>query len=76
MTEPMDIRTNSLCVSGMHLPNGSYVTFGGNGAIGPGSNIGSVTNLGGASGSYDATFNDYDGTEWIRVLNPCTNPQI
>ncbi|KIK63995.1 hypothetical protein GYMLUDRAFT_161620 [Collybiopsis luxurians FD-317 M1] len=33
-TQVMDIRTNIFCASGMHLPNGSYVTFGGNGAVG------------------------------------------
>jgi hypothetical protein len=70
----MDIMTNSFCASGAHLPNGSYVTFGGNGAIGPGGNIGSVKNAAG-SGAFDATYGDYDGTKSIRVLNPCTNSQ-
>ena len=32
----MDVLTNVFCASGMHLPSGSYVTFGGNGAVGPG----------------------------------------
>ncbi|KAF7299175.1 CAP10 domain-containing protein [Mycena indigotica] len=49
-----DVPTNTFCASGMHLPNGSFVTFGGNGAIGPGGGIGSVKNPGGASGSWDA----------------------
>jgi len=70
----MDIMTNSFCASGAHLPNGSYVTFGGNGAIGPGGNIGSVKNAAG-SGAFDATYGDYDGTKSIRVLNPCTDSQ-
>jgi hypothetical protein len=35
-TTVMDVATNVFCASGMHLPNGSFVTFGGNGAIGPG----------------------------------------
>ncbi|KIJ64068.1 copper radical oxidase [Hydnomerulius pinastri MD-312] len=68
----MEVLTNTFCASGMHLPNGSYATFGGNGAIGPGGNIGSVKNSAG-SGAYDATYQDYDGTKSIRILNPCTS---
>ncbi|KIK64004.1 hypothetical protein GYMLUDRAFT_40223 [Collybiopsis luxurians FD-317 M1] len=71
-TQAMDIKTNIFCASGMHLPNGSYVTFGGNGAVGPGGNIGSVPNNEGAA-SFDATYQDYDGSKSIRVLNPCTD---
>jgi hypothetical protein len=68
----MDIATNVFCASGMHLPNGSYVTFGGNGAVGPSGNIGSVpNNQGGAS--FDSQYQDYDGGRSIRVLNPCTS---
>jgi hypothetical protein len=70
----MDVLTNAFCASGASLPNGSFVTFGGNGAIGPGGNIGSVTN-GAGSGAYDATYQDYDGGQSIRVLNPCTDSQ-
>lgn len=70
----MNVLTNTFCASGSHLPNGSYVTFGGNGAIGPGGNIGSQKNAGG-SGAFDATYQDYDGTKSIRVLNPCTSSQ-
>lgn len=66
-----DIRTNVFCASGMHLPNGSFATFGGNAAVTVGGNIGSVLNDGGFSASYDATYQDYDGTKAIRVLNPC-----
>lgn len=69
----MDVRTNVFCSSGMHLPNGSYVTFGGNGAVGPGGNLGSQLNPGGYSASWDSTIQDFDGTKAIRVLNPCTN---
>ena len=29
----MGVLTNSFCASGMHLPNGSYATFGGNNAV-------------------------------------------
>jgi hypothetical protein len=70
----MDVLTNAFCASGAHLPNGSYVAFGGNGAIGPGGNIGSVKNSAG-SGAFDATYGDYDGTKSIRVLNPCASGQ-
>jgi hypothetical protein len=69
----MDIRTNVFCAAGMHLPNGSYVTFGGNGAVGPGGAIGSQANPGGGSGAFDNTYQDYDGATAIRILNPCTN---
>jgi hypothetical protein len=71
----MNVLTNTFCSSGSHLPNGSYVTFGGNGAIGPGGNIGSQKNPSGASGAFDATYQDYDGSKAIRVLNPCTSSQ-
>ncbi|KAJ7449956.1 DUF1929-domain-containing protein [Mycena latifolia] len=74
--ELMDVATNVFCASGMHLPNGSFVTFGGNGAIGPGGNIGSVRNPSGASGSWDATYQDFDGSKSIRVLNPCTSDEF
>jgi hypothetical protein len=70
--DAMAITTNAFCASGMHLPNGSYVTFGGNGAIGPGGNIGSQKNAAG-SGAFDATYQDYDGGKSIRILNPCTS---
>lgn len=66
----MEVTTNTFCASGMHLPNGSYVTFGGNGPVGPGgsSPVGSTT--------YDATYHDYDGTKAIRILNPCTGTDL
>jgi hypothetical protein len=56
----------------MHLPNGSFVTFGGNGAIGRGGVAGSVPEPGQARSSWDSVYQDYDGTRAIRVLNPCT----
>ncbi|KAH7907167.1 putative copper radical oxidase [Hygrophoropsis aurantiaca] len=62
----MAVRTNSFCASGMHLPNGSYTTFGGNGAISIGSGQPS-------SPGYDSIYGDYDGTKSIRILNPCTS---
>jgi hypothetical protein len=69
----MDIMTNAFCASGMHLPNGSFVTFGGNGAIGPGGNIGSQKAPSGASGAFDDVYQDYDGSRSIRILNPCNS---
>ncbi|EIN04691.1 DUF1929-domain-containing protein [Punctularia strigosozonata HHB-11173 SS5] len=71
----MDVTTNAFCSSGMHLPNGSFVTFGGNGAIGPGGNIGSLRNNAG-SGAWDDTYMDVDGTKSIRILNPCSSATI
>lgn len=68
---PMLVKTNVFCASGMHLPNGSFITLGGNGAVGPGGNLGSVNN--GFTGSYDSTFGDYDGGPAIRILDPCTD---
>ncbi|KAF5386334.1 hypothetical protein D9757_006701 [Collybiopsis confluens] len=69
----MDVKTNVFCASGMHLPNGSYATFGGNGAVTVGGNIGSVPTDGGSAASFDATYQDYDGRKAIRILNPCTD---
>ncbi|KAF8995655.1 copper radical oxidase [Cyathus striatus] len=71
--EVMDVRTNTFCSSGMHLPNGSFITLGGNGAIGPGGNIGSTRNPDGVSGFWDNTYDDFDGAKSIRILNPCTS---
>jgi hypothetical protein len=62
----MDVRTNVFCASGMHLPNGSFVTFGGNSAVGKGGKAGST-------GVWDAEYQDFDGGTSIRVLNPCTD---
>ncbi|GLB36927.1 putative copper radical oxidase variant A [Lyophyllum shimeji] len=62
----MDVKTNTFCSSGMHLPNGSYVTFGGNSAVGRGGAAGST-------GVWDAEYQDFDGAKSIRVLNPCTS---
>ncbi|KAF9062489.1 copper radical oxidase [Rhodocollybia butyracea] len=69
----MEVVTNVFCASGMHLPNGSYATFGGNGAVGIGGNIGSNTTDGGSAASFDMTYQDYDGRNAIRILNPCTD---
>ncbi|THU92444.1 copper radical oxidase [Dendrothele bispora CBS 962.96] len=69
----MDVKTNVFCASGMHLPNGSFVTFGGNGAITVGGNLGSEPYPGNYAAKFDATYQDYDGTKAIRILNPCTD---
>ncbi|KAI0827203.1 DUF1929-domain-containing protein [Trametes gibbosa] len=72
--ETMGVTTNVFCASGMHLPNGSFATFGGNGAIGPGGNIGDQTPPGNPyQGIYDTTYGDFDGTKGIRILDPCTS---
>lgn len=69
---PMGVVTNVFCASGMHLPNGSFVTFGGNGAVGPGGRNGDVADNPYTS-QFDNTFGDADGTTAIRILAPCTD---
>ncbi|TFK70849.1 glyoxal oxidase [Pluteus cervinus] len=71
-SQVMDVKTNVFCASGMHLPNGSYVTFGGNGAVGRGGNIGSQVGPTG-TGAWDSEYQDFDGGQSIRVLNPCSD---
>lgn len=71
----MEIPSNVFCSSGMHFPNGSFATFGGNGAVGPGGNMGSVKNPGGYSGAWDATYQNLDGSRAIRILDPCLNTE-
>jgi hypothetical protein len=68
----MDVPSNVFCASGMHLPNGSYVTFGGNSAVGRGGNAGSQIGPTGVP-SWDAEYQDFDGSKAIRILNPCSN---
>ena len=68
----MDIKTNSFCSSGMHLPNGSFVTFGGNDGVGPTGVAGSQKNPDG-TGAWDSVYQDFDGRKSIRIVNPC-NP--
>lgn len=55
----------------MHLPNGSYVTFGGNDAVTVGGKAGSQKNPDGNTGAWDATYQDFDGRRSIRIVNPC-----
>jgi hypothetical protein len=63
----MAVKTNSFCSSGMHLPNGSYATFGGNSAVGRGGGPGSQQDV------WDSEYDDFDGRKAIRILNPCTS---
>ncbi|KAJ6599182.1 copper radical oxidase variant A [Mycena vulgaris] len=63
----MDIKTNTFCSSGYHLPNGSFATFGGNAAAGPGAAKGSQ------NGEWDETYQDFSGSKSIRILNPCSS---
>lgn len=49
------------------------MTFGGNGAAGPGASEGSVVTPGAYFASWDATYKDFDGGQSIRILNPCTD---
>jgi hypothetical protein len=67
----MDIKTNSFCASGMHLPNGSFATFGGNDAVTVGGKTGTQLNPGSDTGAWDATYQDFDGRRSIRIVNPC-----
>ena len=67
----MDIRTNTFCASGMHLPDGSYATFGGNSAAGPNPNAAASDQDEWGSGLYDETYENYDGRAAIRLLTPC-----
>ena len=64
---PMDVQTNPFCANGMHLPNGSFVVFGGNNAVGPGGNNDAT----GSTKNYDPTYQDYNGTYAVRLLTPC-----
>src|SRR5260370_21061248 len=67
----MDVKTNSFCASGMHLPNGSYVSFGVISAVTTSGAQGSQKNADG-SGAWDSLYQDFDGRKSIRILNPCT----
>ena len=54
-------------------PNGSYTTFGGTSAAGPGSLLGSQVDPDGTSASWDSTCKDLDGRKAIRIMNHCRN---
>jgi hypothetical protein len=66
----MEVNSNPFCSSGMHLPNGSYVALGGNGAVGPG---GVPDNN---SALADATYKDFDGSKAMRIIHPCTVSEL
>jgi hypothetical protein len=68
----LDFRSNAFCASGAHFPNASFMTFGGNGAVTVGGDIGSEKNPGGFSANFDKTYGDFDGVKSIRVIKPCT----
>ncbi|KAF9477863.1 copper radical oxidase [Pholiota conissans] len=69
----MDIQTNSFCASGMHLPNGSFATFGGNDAVGTAGLVGATTQKNpDGTGAWDSFYQDFDGRLAIRVVNPCS----
>lgn len=55
------VTSNPFCASGMHMPNGSFITFGGNGAIGPTNNP-----------QFDSVYFNQAGQTGVRVLNPLT----
>ncbi|KAF8273402.1 glyoxal oxidase [Lactarius quietus] len=65
----MDVQTNPFCAAGMHLPNGSFATFGGNNAVGPGGN----NSDSGSTTAYDPIYQDYSGARAIRIINPCNS---
>ncbi len=71
----MEVRSNSFCASGMHLPNGSFASFGGNDAVGLDGKVGATTQLNpdGRTGMWDSLYNDFDGRVAIRIVNPCTS---
>jgi hypothetical protein len=53
----MDFQSNAFCSSGLHWPNGSFATFGGNGVI---------------NAADGASYGDSDGGKSIRLIDPCT----
>lgn len=63
----IEVSSNAFCASGMHMPNGSFIAFGGNAAVGPGAAVGDVGN-----GQFDTTYQDADGRQGVRVMNPLT----
>ncbi|KLO12283.1 glyoxal oxidase [Schizopora paradoxa] len=61
---PMDIITNSFCAGGNVLGNGTWVNVGGNQAI-------TYGGLQAASQTGGAPYDDPDGGQSIRLLDPC-----
>lgn len=68
---PMDVPSNVFCASGMHLPNGSFATFGGNAAVGRGGRDGDQAAPDGSGPLWDQEYQDFDGRKAIRILDPC-----
>lgn len=62
---PIGVTSNPFCASGSHMPNGSYIAFGGNNGVGPGGNDGDI-----GGGSFDTTYGDTAGQTGVRVMNP------
>ncbi|EIW82831.1 glyoxal oxidase [Coniophora puteana RWD-64-598 SS2] len=63
-TRPMDVITNSFCAGGSVLGNGTWINVGGNQAV----------TYGGATAHSQTgglPYNDPDGGQSIRLLNPC-----
>jgi hypothetical protein len=67
----MDVPSNVFCASGMHLPNGSFATFGGNAAAGRGGQDGDQKAPDGSGPLWDSEYQDFDGRKAIRILDPC-----
>lgn len=63
-TRPMDVITNTFCAGGSVLGNGTWLNVGGNQAVTYGGAT-AASQLGGAP------YNDLDGGQSIRMLNPC-----
>ncbi|GJJ12980.1 hypothetical protein Clacol_007227 [Clathrus columnatus] len=59
----LDVQSNTFCAGGIHAPNGSYIVFGGNSAIGPGG-VGNGSN-------FNPVYGDFDGGQAVRVFDPC-----
>ncbi|KAA1477801.1 DUF1929-domain-containing protein [Dentipellis sp. KUC8613] len=57
----VDMQTNPFSTAGMHLPNGSFATFGGNGNV----------SISGENSILDRGIPDYDGSTGIRIIDPC-----
>lgn len=71
----MDVITNTFCASGMHLPNGTFVTFGGNQAVGPQGSAPNPNSTGYIAG-FDPDYGDWSGSTSIRLLQPCTGSDL
>lgn len=70
----MEVKSNSFCASGMHLPNGSFANFGGNDAVGRAGLVTTTTQKNpDGTGAWDSEYDDFDGRLAIRIVNPCTS---